>query len=307
MTRPGWLEHPGWPRGEQAISMRQSKMAALGMAAGAVLLTGGVAWAAGVGYAEPGQMSFQEAVTPIAAEIHRFHNDVLMPIIVGISVFVLALLIYVVLRFNERVHPVPSKTTHNAILEVAWTVVPVLLLVIIAVPSFRLLTSQLVIPKPDITIKATGKQWYWSYSYPKDQNGGFEYDSALIPDDQLKAGDIRLLSVDNEAVVPVGKVVVIQVTGADVIHSFIVQSLGIRMDAVPGRLNQTWFKADREGIYYGQCSKLCGKDHAFMPIAVRVVSEPQYEAWLQDAKKKYADAGGSEVRVAAREPVTVQR
>ncbi len=269
---------------------------------GAAALLGSVVTASanGIGYAEPGQIGFQEGVTPIADEIHWFHNAILLPITIGISLFVLALLAIVVVKFNEKAHPVPSKTTHNALLEVAWTVVPVLLLVIIAIPSFRLLTDQLVIPKPDITIKATGKQWYWSYTYPKDQAGGFEYDSALLPDDQLKPGDIHLLSVDNVAVVPVDKVVAVQVTGADVIHSFVVQSLGIRMDAVPGRMNETWFKATREGIYYGQCSKLCGKDHAYMPIAVRVVSQPQYEAWLQDAKKKYADnAGDGPVRVAA--------
>ena len=204
-----------------------------------------------------------------------------------------------IFRFNEKVHPVPSKTTHNTLLEVAWTIVPVLILVVIAIPSFRLLTKQLVIPPPDITIKATGKQWYWSYDYPKDQNGGFGFDSARIEDKDLKPDDIRLLSVDNEAVVPVNKIVQVNVTGADVIHGFIVQSLGIRIDAVPGRLNSTWFKADREGIYYGQCSKLCGKDHAYMPIAIRVVSQPQYEAWLQDAKKKYADNAAAPVEVAA--------
>lgn len=258
----------------------------------------GSACAAVAGHAEPGQIGFQDAVTPIAENIHWFHNDILVPITVGISVFVLALLVICAVRFNEKAHPVPSKTTHNALLEVAWTIVPVLLLVIIAIPSFQLLTRQLVIPKGDITIKATGKQWYWSYTYPKDQNGGFEYDSTLLADEELKAGDIHLLSVDNEVVVPVNKNIVVQVTGADVIHSFIVQSLGIRMDAVPGRLNETWFRAEREGIYYGQCSKLCGKDHAYMPIAVRVVSQPQYEAWLQDAKKKYAAADGN-VRVAS--------
>ena len=261
---------------------------------GGILMAGGlsgVASAAGIGYAEPGQIGFQVGVTPIANEIHGFHDKILLPIIVVICVFVAALLLVCVYRFNENAHPVPSKSTHNTLLEVAWTVVPVLLLVIIAVPSFRLLTHQLVIPTADVTVKATGKQWYWSYSYPKDQAGGFGYDSALLTDDQLKPGDLHLLSVDNELVVPVNKVIAVQVTGADVIHSFIVQSLGVRIDAVPGRLNETWFKADREGVYYGQCSKLCGKDHAYMPIEVRVVSQEAYEAWLQDAKKKYASNG----------------
>ena len=286
--------------------MRRTTIGSILAGAAAFLGSVGTALAeAGVGHAEPGQIGFQVGVTPIAEEIHWFHDDILLPITVGICLFVLGLLVYCMVRFNEKANPVPSKTTHNAALEVAWTIVPVLLLVIIAIPSFRLLTKQLVIPTPDITIKATGKQWYWSYTYPKDQNGGFEYDSTLLPDDQLKPDDIHLLSVDNEVVVPVNKIVAVQVTGADVIHSFVVQSLGIRMDAVPGRMNETWFKAEREGIFYGQCSKLCGKDHAYMPIAVRVVSQPQYEAWLQDAKKKYADNAGTD-RVAlasALEPI----
>ena len=278
--------------------MRRSNLGPVSLAA-ATLLGGGVARAAEAGHPVPGQFGFQLGADDVADHIHAFHDYILLPIIIGICLFVGALLLVCIFRFNERAHPVPSKTTHNTVLEVAWTVLPVLLLVIIAVPSFRLLTEQLVIPTPDITIKATGKQWYWSYSYPKEQAGGFDYDSALLTDDQLKPGDIHLLSVDNEAVVPVGKSVVVQVTGADVIHGFRIPSLGVGVDAVPGRLNQTWFRATREGMYYGQCSKLCGKDHAYMPIAFRVVSQPQYEAWLQDAKKKYASNGGSAVSVAA--------
>ena len=272
---------------------------ALSAALPALLAFGHAARANGIGHPDPDQIGFQVGVTEIARDIHNFYNYELFPIITVICLFVMALLGICIFRFNEKVHPVPSKTTHNTLLEVAWTIVPVLILVVIAIPSFRLLTKQLVIPPPDITIKATGKQWYWSYDYPKDQNGGFGFDSARIEDKDLKPEDIRLLSVDNEAVVPVGKIVQVNVTGADVIHGFIVQSLGIRIDAVPGRLNSTWFKADREGIYYGQCSKLCGKDHAYMPIAIRVVSQPQYEAWLQDAKKKYADNAVAPVEVAA--------
>ncbi|MCW6510674.1 cytochrome c oxidase subunit II [Lichenifustis flavocetrariae] len=253
----------------------------------------GNALAAEAGHPVPMQIGFQEAVTPIAAYIHWFHDDLILPIIVAICLFVAGLLLFCVFRFNDRANPTPSKMTHHTGLEVAWTILPVLVLVIIAIPSFRLLTQQLVIPKADITIKATGKQWYWSYDYPKDQNGGFEFDSVLKADSDLQPGDIHLLSVDNEVVVPVNKVVRMQVTGADVIHSWVVQSLGSRIDAVPGRLNETWFKAEREGVFYGQCSKLCGKDHAYMPIAVRVVSEPAYAAWLQDAKKKYASTGGT--------------
>ncbi len=278
---------------------KNGSVRAIAAALPVVLALGHGAWANGIGHPDPDQIGFQVGVTEIARDIHNFYNYELFPIITVISLFVMVLLGICIFRFNEKVHPVPSKTTHNTLLEVAWTILPVLILVVIAIPSFRLLTKQLVIPPPDITIKATGKQWYWSYDYPKDQNGGFGFDSARIEDKDLKPEDIRLLSVDNEAVVPVNKIVQVNVTGADVIHGFIVQSLGIRIDAVPGRLNSTWFKADREGIYYGQCSKLCGKDHAYMPIAIRVVSQPQYDAWLQDAKKKYADNAAVPVEVAA--------
>ena len=241
------------------------------------------------GYAVPNQIGFQTPVTEVAAYIVWFHNDILMPIITLISLFVLALLIYVVWRFNEKANPVPSKTTHNTLIEVVWTVAPVIVLVIIAIPSFRLLTMELVIPPSDVTVRVTASQWHWNYAYPKDA-GGFNFDSYMKDEKDLKPGEMRLLAVDNEAVVPVNKVVKLEVTAADVIHSFIVQSFGVRVDAVPGRNNETWFKAEREGVYYGQCSKICGKDHAFMPIAFRVVSEDAYKAWLLDAKKKYARA-----------------
>jgi cytochrome c oxidase subunit II len=267
-----------------------------------MMLAGG-ALATEPGRPDPGQIGFQTPVTPIAKEIQHFHDYLLMPIITLISLFVLGLLVYVIWRFNERVHPVPSKTTHNTGIEIAWTVIPVIILFIIAIPSFRLLTHELVAPPADVTIKVTASQWHWAYEYPKDQGGGFSFESYLKPNDQIKPenGDIRLLSVDNEAVVPVNKVVLLQVTAADVIHSFVIQSFGIRVDAVPGRLNETWFKAEREGVYYGQCSKLCGKDHAFMPIAFRVVSDDKYQAWLADAKKKFA-AGPSAISVAAAAP-----
>jgi cytochrome c oxidase subunit 2 len=257
----------------------------------AALIAGG-ALAAEPGIAVPGQIGFQKGVTDIAREIHGFHDWVLMPIISVISLFVLALLAYVMWKFNEKANPVPSKTTHNTAVEVIWTIAPVLVLVFIAIPSFRLLTEELVIPPADLTVKVTASQWHWAYEYPKDQAGGFAFESYMKADKDIKPenGDVRLLSVDNEAVVPVNKTVVLQITATDVIHSFIVQSFGVRVDAVPGRLNETWFKADREGIYYGQCSKICGKDHAFMPIAFRVVSQEKYDAWLADAKKKYAAA-----------------
>ena len=253
------------------------------------------------GYPEPGQIGFQEAVTPIAHELQFFHNWILLPIITAICLFVLGLLIYVIFRFNEKANPVPAQISHHSGLEVAWTVIPVMILVVIAIPSFRLLTHQLTIPPADITIKATGKQWYWTYTYPKDQGGGFEFDSEMIQAADLKPGDIRQLSVDNEAVVPVGKVVLVQVTAADVLHSFTIPSFGIRIDATPGRLTETWFKAEREGIYYGQCSKICGKGHSDMPIAIRVVSEENYAAWLAEASKKFALKDTAPVPFAANE------
>jgi cytochrome c oxidase subunit 2 len=268
--------------------------------------SGSAAFAEVEGKPESGQMTFQEAVTPIAREMHSFHDYILLPIITLICIFVLALLIYVMMRFNEKSNPTPSRTTHHTGLEVAWTVLPVMILVIIAIPSFRLLTHQLVVPQADVTVKVTGKQWYWSYDYPKDQGGGFEFDSALKQGADLKPEDVRQLSVDNEAVVPVGKNVRVQVTSADVIHSFTIPSFGVRVDAVPGRLNETWFKAEREGLYYGQCSKLCGKDHAYMPIAFRVVSPEKYAAWLADAKKKFASGESEPVKFAGIAPSAAQ-
>lgn len=280
-------------------SIGRKRVAALaGLVLGYGILT---AHAAVAGHAVPGQIGFQVGVTDIARYIHWFHNDILVPITVAISVFVLALLGYVVWRFNDKANPVPSKTTHNTTIEVLWTILPVVILVFIAIPSFRLLTMQLTIPPSDITLKVTAAQWHWNYSYPKDQGGGFNFDSYMKDEKELQPGDLRLLSVDNEAVVPVNKVIKVEVTATDVIHSFIVQSFGVRVDAVPGRNNETWFKADREGIYYGQCSKICGKDHAFMPIAFRVVSQQVYEQWLGDAKKKYASIDDS-TRLAAAEP-----
>jgi cytochrome c oxidase subunit II len=189
-------------------------------------------------------------------------------------------------RFNARANPTPSRTTHNTLIEVLWTIIPIVILILIAIPSFKLLFFQLNLPPADITVKATGKQWYWSYSYP--DNGKFEFDSLMLKAGELKQDQPRLLSVDNEMVVPVNKNVHVITTGADVIHAFAVPSFGIKIDAIPGRINETWFKATREGVYYGQCSELCGKDHAFMPIAVRVVSEQAFAAWVEESKKKYA-------------------
>jgi cytochrome c oxidase subunit II len=250
----------------------------------AVLADGGPA-AAGLGQPSPWQVGLQQAASPVMDNIIWFH-DFLLYIITGIAGFVLVLLVVVMVRFNARANPVPSRTTHNTLIEIAWTLIPIVILMFIAVPSFKLLFYQLNIPAADLTVKATGKQWYWSYSYP--DNGLFEFDSLMLKDGERKDGQPRLLAVDNEMVVPVNKTVRVITTGADVIHSFAVPSFGIKIDAVPGRINETWFTATREGVYYGQCSELCGKDHAFMPIAVRAVSEQAFSAWVEEAKKKYA-------------------
>ncbi|MCC8938496.1 MULTISPECIES: cytochrome c oxidase subunit II [Bradyrhizobium] len=252
----------------------------LGLAvAGMAFVAAGPA-SAEMGQPAPWEHTLQEAATPVMENIIWFHNFLLVLITV-ITLFVLALLVIVVVKFNAKANPVPSRTTHNTLIEVAWTLIPVLILVGIAVPSFRLLFLELDVPKPDLTVKVTGKQWYWSYGYP--DNGKFEFDSLL---DKDKAP--RLLGVDNEMVVPVNKVVRVQTTGADVIHSFAVPAFGIKIDSVPGRLNETWFKATKTGMFYGQCSELCGKDHAFMPIAVRVVSDQEFATWVEGAKKKFA-------------------
>ena len=261
------------------MSMRRGLSGLMGLAGG-VLGTGSV-WAA---QPEPWRVTLQDAVTPVMADIVWFHN-ILFWIITVITLFVLGLLVTVMIKFNARANPVPSRTTHNTLIEIAWTIIPVLILVSIAIPSFSILFNQLDLPKADLTIKATGKQWFWNFSYP--DNGPFEFDSVMVPEKDLKAGQLRLLAVDNEVVVPINKVVRVQTTGADVIHAFAVPAFGVKIDAIPGRLNETWFKATKEGVYYGQCSELCGKDHAFMPIAVRVVSEEAFNTWLADAKKKF--------------------
>jgi len=257
--------------------------------------------AALLGAPESGQIGFLPANTPIAGDIQWLHNAILLPATVGISLLVLALLAYVVFRFNDKAHPIPSRTTHNGPLEIAWTILPALVLVVIAVPSFRLLTQQLVIPEPDMTIKATASQWHWNYGYPKS-DGGFSFDSLIKDDKDLKPGDIRLLSVDNAAYVPVGKVVELDVVSQDVIHSFSIPSFGVKIDAVPGRLNKSWFKAEQEGVFYGQCSNICGIDHAFMPIEFHVVSQKAYDAWLEQAKKTYASADGATLAATALAP-----
>jgi len=261
-----------------------SRLSATALIFGILLASAGVAFA-GLGQPTPWQIGLQAPASPVMDQISRF-NTFLFWLTTAIALFVLILLAIIIVRFNGRANPTPSRTTHNTPLEIIWTIVPVIILATIAVPSFRLLFSQLDVPHPDLTVKATGKQWFWTYSYP--DNGNFEFSSLMIPEKDLKPGQPRLLAVDNEMVVPVNKVVHVLVTGADVIHSFAVPSFGIRIDAIPGRMNDTWFKATTEGVFYGQCSELCGKDHSFMPIAIRVVSESDFNKWIDDAKKKYA-------------------
>ena len=273
----------------------------IGVAVALAGLTGGGAALADYGQPRPWQLGLQDAATPVMSELVSFH-DWLLVIISLITAFVLALLLIIMVRFNRRANPNPSRTTHNTLIEVIWTVVPIIILTGIAIPSFKLLFYEQNIPPADITVKATGNQWYWNYAYP--DNGKFDFDSRMLDESdrpKQKPSEPRLLAVDNDIVVPVNKVVRVIVTAdaAGVIHSFAVPSFGIKIDAVPGRLNETWFRATREGIYYGQCSELCGRDHAFMPIAVRVVSEADFAAWVEAAKKKYAREDGGPTAVAA--------
>jgi cytochrome c oxidase subunit II len=263
----------------------------------------------------PWQIGLPESASLIMDDIITL-NTWLFWLITLISVFVLGLLVYCAVKFNEKANPVPSKTTHNTTIEVVWTVVPVLILIAIVIPSFRLLKLQDDIPKTDITIKVTGKQWYWSVEYAKDA-GGFGFDAIMMDDKQradamakgAKPGDVpRLLAVDNEIVLPINKAIRVQITAADVLHAFTIPAFGIKRDAVPGRLNETWFRATKEGVYYGQCSELCGTNHAFMPAAVRIVSEAKYAEWLEGAKKKYASTTGEgAIRTAAGDTPAAQQ
>jgi cytochrome c oxidase subunit 2 len=260
--------------------------------AAAVGLTGlGASGHAGSGQPSSKQIYFQDAVTPIAEEIHRVH-DFVNWIIIAITVLVMLLMVYVMWRFSEKRNPHPSRTTHNTTIEVLWTVVPVLILLVIAIPSFKLLYAQYTYPPPDLTIKAVGHAWNWTHEYP-DQK--ISVDSVMLQDDEreaviksgMPANQVpRNLAVDNEILVPVNKVVHVLATSTDVIHAWTIPSFGSKMDAVPGRITATWFKATKEGIYFGQCSELCGKDHAFMPIAVRVVKDKVFEDWATAVKSR---------------------
>lgn len=235
------------------------------------------------------QMGFQKAVTPVMEEINDFHNLVLI-IITVITVFVLGLLIYVMVKFNAKANPTPTRTTHNTLIEVLWTVVPVIILVVIAVPSFRLLYYAVEVPPDaDMTVKAIGQSWQWEYEYPDE---GFEFVAYMLQEDELAEGQPRLLATDNAMVVPAGKTVRVLITSDDVIHAWAVPSFGVKVDAVPGRLNETWFRVDEPGTYYGQCSELCGANHAFMPIEVKVVTEAEYQEWLAMAREEYDEIVG---------------
>ncbi len=260
------------------------------LAACAVIGAGAAAFLPQLAFAtepRPWEIGLQPAATPIMHELESFHN-ILLVVITLIVLLVMGLLLYTMLNFTERKNPVPSQRSHNTVIEVIWTTLPVIVLVLIAIPSFKLLYAEDVIPKSDLTIKAIGHQWYWSYEYP--DNGNFGFDSTMVQKSDLKPGQPRLLTVDNRVVVPVGETVRVIATSSDVIHSWAVPSFGVKQDAVPGRLNETWFKVEHVGTYYGQCSELCGVNHGFMPIEVEAVTKPDFEKWVAEAKKKFADA-----------------
>lgn len=264
------------------ISQYRNLLAGALAATAFFLITGGVAVAE---TPMNWQLGFQPAASPIMEQLTGFHN-MLLVIITLIAGFVLALLLLIMLRFNSRANPTPSTTTHNTPLEVVWTVIPVLILVAIAIPSFRLLYAADVVPEADMTLKLTGNQWFWNIEYP-DQDQ-LTYDITMLEDADRPAGAPRLLAVDNEIVVPVDTTIRVQVTSVDVIHAFALPVMGVKIDAIPGHLNETWFKATREGVFYGQCSELCGARHAFMPTAVKVVSKEEFSKWIEEAKVKYA-------------------
>ena len=262
----------------------------LGIGAAVAALT---AFAAHPAMAQPHEwgLGFQPSASPVMDQILSFHN-LLLWIITATCLFVLALLVWIVIKYRAKANPVPSKVHHNTLLEVAWTLIPVIILVSIAVPSFRLLYFQETLPKADVQIKAIGKQWFWTYEYPGSA-AGFTFDSLMLSDeDAKKAGKPRLLGVDNAIYVPVNKVIEVETAAADVIHSFALPQMGVKMDAVPGRLNKTWFKATRTGVFYGQCSELCGSRHAYMPIELHVVTDAEYAAWLAKAKAEFARLEG---------------
>jgi cytochrome c oxidase subunit II len=266
-----------------------------------LLLVGGSAYA---DQPHEWQLGMQAPATPITERIHAFHDELLV-IICLISAFVFALLIYIMVKFNARAHPVPTRTTHNTFIEVIWTVVPVLILVTIAIPSFKLMYYMDRVPDSKMTIKVTGHQWYWEYTYP-DQ-GNLDFNSNLVADKDLKPGQPRLLSVDNPLVIPVDTTIRVQVAGSDVIHSWFLPSFGVQEYAVIGRLNEAWMHVNAVGTYYGECNQICGVNHAFMPIEVKVVSQDDFQKWLTDAKKQFAADRPADEMTRVADVVTVAR
>lgn len=250
-------------------------------------------------YPQPWEMMLQPAASSTAEQIADFHN-MLLVIITLITLFVLGLLVYVMFRFSAKRNPEPTRTTHNTLVEVLWTVVPVIILVGIAVPSFKLLYYLDRTEEAEMTLKVIGRQWYWSYEYP--DHGNFTFDSNMVPEDALEPGQLRLLEVDNRVVLPVDTNIRLLVTASDVLHSFAVPAFGVKKDAVPGRTNETWVRIDREGVYYGQCSELCGVNHAYMPIAIEAVSKERFAEWVQEAQAQFARIDAPEPRVAAALP-----
>jgi cytochrome c oxidase subunit II len=253
---------------------------------------------------QPWEVWLQPPASPLA--VQQRHEAVLLQwLITVIAVFVLVLLAYACWRFREERNPVPSRRSHNTVLEVVWTAVPVLILVIIAIPSFKLLYYSDVIPKTDMTVKAIGRQWYWSYEYP--DHGNFTFDAYMIADADLKDGQLRLLETDNRVVVPVDTNVRIQTTATDVLHSWTIQQFGVKVDAVPGHLNELWFRVTEPGTYYGQCSELCGVNHAFMPITVQALPREEFEAWVQQAQQQFAKVGDAPATVATNDDATTTK
>ncbi len=242
------------------------------------------------------EVDFQTALSPSMERIVDF-NLMVTIIIVIITAFVFGLMAWIVIRYNKKRNPVPSKTTHNTMLEVIWTVVPVIILLIIAVPSFRLLYFTDKVEDADMTLKAIGHQWYWSYEYP--DHGDFTFDAIMLEEDELEEGQPRLLATDEAVVLPVGAKIRLLTTADDVIHSWAIPAFGVKMDSVPGRVNETWFQINREGTYYGQCSELCGTLHGFMPIMIEAVSQEEFDAWVEFAREEYASANDSPTEVAA--------
>ncbi len=265
------------------------------MAKSAFLLSAMASGAAQASEPLPWQTGFQPAASPVMERITDFHN-ILLVIQFAIILLVLGILGYIILRFNAKRNPVPSKTTHNAGLEVIWTVVPILILALIAVPSMRLLFFMDKAQNPELTLKIVGHQWYWSYEYP--DSGDMEFDSNMIADEDLKPGQRRLLEVDNRVVLPVDTDIRLLLTSEDVIHNWAVPALGIKIDNVPGRLNESWVRITRKGTYFGQCSELCGVNHGFMPVAIDAVSKEDFKKWLVIAKKKFASGGDAPKQLA---------